>query len=310
MNPAFTLILLVGFVMAIPRSFLRKSHALIDQIGRCFSSDRHFEFSLCRNVSDGALEVLTPAFPVAFRVDLSSSQVDRRLKQAKSELVTKAIGSSRLVVDLTAGLGRDALTLAATGRSVLMFERNPHLHALLEDALDRLQIRHPMLRKHLHLFPRPMDSTHLCSLLQAVRDAITATTTTTSQSSWEQGRKVLRESGSFAVFLDPMYPIAPDARTAKSRKETQILHLLTRSTEPRYATDGPEVIAEEENSLFRAACSLNSLGATKIVVKRGRKDRPLLVGDGCGSDLRFPCESSDQVVGSTQRFDIYLAHSS
>jgi hypothetical protein len=305
MNPAFNLILFMGYVIATSRSSLRRSRT---PIIRCFSSENSFEFSLRRNSGDGTLEVQTPLFPVAFRIDLSSSQVDRRLKQAKSELVTRAIGSSRLVVDLTAGLGRDALTLAATGRCVLMFERNPSLHALLEDALVRLQHHQPMLRQRLHLFPRPVDSTHLPTLLSAVRDSIT-TTATAPQLNWEQGQKVLREMGSFAVFLDPMYPTAPDERTAKSRKETQILHLLTRTTEPRYSADNPGAIAEEESSLFRAACALHSLGATKIVVKRGRKDRALLVGAGSGGDIRFPLESSERIVGSTQRFDVYLAQS-
>lgn len=305
MNPAFNLILIMGYVLATSRSSLRRSRT---PIGRCFASDDSVGFSLRRHSGDGTLEVHTPLFPVAFRIDLSSSQVDRRLKQAKSELVTRAIGSSRLVVDLTAGLGRDALTLAATGRCVLMFERNPSLHALLEDALVRLQHHQPKLRQRLHLFPRPVDSTHLPTLLEAVRGSITATATA-SQLKWEQGQKVLRETGSFAVFLDPMYPTAPDERTAKSRKDTQILHLLTRATEPRYSAEDPGAIVEEESSLFHAACALHSLGATKIVVKRGRKDRALLVGHGSGDHIQFPLESSEKIVGSTQRFDVYLAQS-
>jgi len=41
------------------------------------------------------------------------------------------------VIDLTAGLGRDAWALASTGCPVLAFERHPLVHALLADGLAR-----------------------------------------------------------------------------------------------------------------------------------------------------------------------------
>jgi 16S rRNA (guanine1516-N2)-methyltransferase len=40
-------------------------------------------------------------------------------------------------VDATAGLGEDSILLAAAGFHVTMFEKNPVIHALLTDALDR-----------------------------------------------------------------------------------------------------------------------------------------------------------------------------
>lgn len=40
-------------------------------------------------------------------------------------------------IDATAGLGEDSLILAAAGFQVKMFERNPVIHQLLEDALKR-----------------------------------------------------------------------------------------------------------------------------------------------------------------------------
>ena len=68
----------------------------------------------------------------------------RRLKQAnlERELLVKA---SRLkghtgplkAVDATAGLGEDSLLLAGAGFSVRMYERDPVIAALLEDAMDR-----------------------------------------------------------------------------------------------------------------------------------------------------------------------------
>ena len=40
-------------------------------------------------------------------------------------------------VDATAGLGEDSLVLAAAGYSVRMYEQNPVIHALLENAVER-----------------------------------------------------------------------------------------------------------------------------------------------------------------------------
>ena len=42
-----------------------------------------------------------------------------------------------VAIDATAGLGEDALLLAAAGFNVRLFERNPTIAALLEDALER-----------------------------------------------------------------------------------------------------------------------------------------------------------------------------
>ena len=53
--------------------------------------------------------------------------------------VVKGRGASRplRVVDATAGLGEDALLLAAAGHTVQLFEQNPVIAAMLRDALDR-----------------------------------------------------------------------------------------------------------------------------------------------------------------------------
>jgi len=58
------------------------------------------------------------------------------------QLVARAVGLHKSkaclhVLDATAGLGQDAFVLAALGCRVTMFERNPVIHALLEDGLSR-----------------------------------------------------------------------------------------------------------------------------------------------------------------------------
>lgn len=46
-------------------------------------------------------------------------------------------GKTPDVVDATAGLGGDAFLLASLGARVVMIERSPHMHDLLQDGLER-----------------------------------------------------------------------------------------------------------------------------------------------------------------------------
>jgi len=59
----------------------------------------------------------------------------------KNQLIAKAVGIKPKiklsVLDVTAGLGRDAFVLATLGCDVVMCERSPIIHALLEDGLKR-----------------------------------------------------------------------------------------------------------------------------------------------------------------------------
>lgn len=70
---------------------------------------------------------------VDFRsLDLRVGRVSRR--QPLGRAIGKGVGT---VVDATAGLGNDALLLAAMGLTVIAIERNPVIAALLEDGLHR-----------------------------------------------------------------------------------------------------------------------------------------------------------------------------
>lgn len=102
-------------------------------------------------------------------------------------------------VDATAGLGEDALLLAAAGFEVLLFERDPVIAALLRDALARAE--------------------GVPGLAEAV------------------GRMTLREEDSVSalrslaeppdvVFLDPMFP--GRTKSAAVKKKFQLLHRLER----------------------------------------------------------------------------------
>lgn len=77
------------------------------------------------------------------RVDFSGGAMGYRQRAGfrRDELLPRAAGikGSLLpnVLDATAGLGRDAFMLASLGSEVTLCERNPVVHALLEDGLRR-----------------------------------------------------------------------------------------------------------------------------------------------------------------------------
>ena len=97
--------------------------------------------------SDGHLELrkldepkLGPVF-----VDFVEGAVAHRRKfgGGRGQSIAKAVGlksgANPTVVDVTAGLGRDAFVLASLGCQVTMLERHPVVAALLADGLQRAQ---------------------------------------------------------------------------------------------------------------------------------------------------------------------------
>lgn len=144
-----------------------------------------------------------------FSINLDALQKSR-FKVQTHELVSKAIGKARVVVDMTAGLGRDSLVLAAASpdRVVFMFERNLVLFLLLKDALIRLENVDRDLAKRmvLHHLDSAMEIGQLQQFLCDNHE--------TRAQEW-------------AVYLDPMYPSSyTEKRTAQVKKETQVLHRL------------------------------------------------------------------------------------
>ncbi|HET8903009.1 MAG TPA: class I SAM-dependent methyltransferase [Saccharospirillum sp.] len=59
----------------------------------------------------------------------------------RSQAIARAVGLHQrkdlVVLDATAGLGRDAFVLASLGATVFLMERHPIVHLLLSDGLDR-----------------------------------------------------------------------------------------------------------------------------------------------------------------------------
>jgi 16S rRNA (guanine1516-N2)-methyltransferase len=76
---------------------------------------------------------------------LSGASNHRRLHGGGAgQAVAKAVGLNKkkdlVILDATAGLGRDAFVMASLGASVTLFERNPVVFELLKDGLNRLDL--------------------------------------------------------------------------------------------------------------------------------------------------------------------------
>lgn len=127
---------------------------------------------------------------------LAPGKLNRELLVRAAKL-RHAENEEPLAVDATAGLGQDALLLAAAGFRVKLFERNPVIAALLRDALAR-----------------------------AAADSALAETVGRMELAGTDSIQAL-EAGSLrpdVVYLDPMFPAR--RKNAAVKKKFQLLHHL------------------------------------------------------------------------------------
>ena len=136
------------------------------------------------------------------RADFANMLKRIRPQNLSRELLVRAAhikGASEqpLAIDATAGLGDDSLLLAAAGFQVELFEKNPVIAALLEDALMRAA-EHPDLAAiaaRMHL--TQADSAQALPQLPTTPDV---------------------------VLLDPMFPTK--TKSAQAKKKLQLLQQL------------------------------------------------------------------------------------
>ena len=256
-------------------SSLSASNDIIMKVGH----DESREEGLMLRRSEGILELAYGAASALskkekpFHIDFSSPQARRRQKECKKELVVKAMGKPDLVVDMTAGLGRDASLCAASGLQVLLVERNWVLYQLLQDGIQRLSIENPDLASRMAAVNLDAGFTPLEEQAAAFLNL-------------EEGPL---SAASINVYLDPMYPPSKIGRKSAVKKDTQVLHRIVGA-----ATDGEEDAANELRLFERAM----QIATDKVVVKRPLNSAPL---------VEEP-EATSAVVGSTHRFDVYLSN--
>ena len=136
----------------------------------------------------------------AICADWLSAETQRRIAGGRKQLLARAIGLNKIsdlvVLDATAGLGRDGYTLAALGATVKMIERHQQIAALLQDAHRR-----------------------------ALLDAKAATIAQRISVLNGDAHTALHSERCDVVYLDPMYPHS--GKTALPQKEMQIFRDLT-----------------------------------------------------------------------------------
>ncbi|WP_419175219.1 class I SAM-dependent methyltransferase [Desulfosediminicola sp.] len=136
-------------------------------------------------------------------------QRNTTIKQPLARAVGVKSGFRPDVFDATAGLGIDGFVLASLGCKVILSERSPILHALLEDGLERAANN---------------ERTH---------EIVTRRITLLSGNSINNLIKM--DNQIHTVYLDPMYPHS--AKSALNKKEMRVIRDLVGDDE-----DGPELL--------------------------------------------------------------------
>lgn len=227
----------------------------------------------------------------------------------RKELVCSAFGQENdVILDYTAGLGRDSLILAGgtNAKRIFMFEKNDVMHLLLDDALSRFRCEGHAMASKLNL--QHLDSTDHPSVARAIHDVI-------SNENIENPDELLKK---VAVYIDPMYPEGEVGKRSLVKKETQILHSIVKHTAVPSTAVGGEVEVGENDALFHEICAMQTaagqvvtgvndvntmkllssawqVATTRVVVKRPLKAAPI------GNIAAHSC-----MAGSRQRFDIYF----
>ena len=183
------------------------------------------------------LQMLHPSI-FKIQVNFASSQMEyRRMKGGgRNQLIAKAVGLkpnlSPVVLDATAGIGKDAFVLASLGCHVYMSERNPFVRVLLEDGLRRASA----------IAENQPELKHILERLKLV-----------SGDAKELFKSQFMKTAE-VIYLDPMFP-HPEKR-ALVKKDMQMLQYLV----------GEDKDAED---LFNIALSTK---IERIVVKRPRTE--------------------------------------
>lgn len=122
----------------------------------------------------------------------------RRFGGGRRQLIGRAVGikpKQRLtVLDVAAGLGRDAYVLAGLGCDVTMLERSPIIAALLRDGLERAQSDPSFAALSMHLIEAD-SRRYMQSLSEDARPDV--------------------------IYLDPMFPSSK--KSALAKKEMRLL---------------------------------------------------------------------------------------
>ena len=216
-------------------------------------------------------ELLVKAAKIKHKEPLIDNIAQTKNKAVQSRATdSRSLPAIPIAIDATAGLGQDSFLLAAAGFTVYMFEQDPIIAALLEDALDRAKSDPALANiiERMHLFTE--DS---ISALQRLGTSLSRDEQI-PQTSDSQPYLAVKPD---VIYLDPMFP--ERTKSAAVKKKFQLLHYL-------------EHPCENEEELLSAAMNIRP---RKIVVKRMAKG-PFLAGK----------KPSYSIKGKSIRYDCYV----
>lgn len=165
-------------------------------------------YELCFSLDGVYLQRNEGKSKTQIRVDFIAGSMGHRRKfgGGKGQDIAKAVGLNKgvkpKVLDMTAGMGKDAFVLASLGCDVQLCERSPIVHLLLQDGLVRA-------KQHAEISE---EESQLLEIL--TRMALIQADSLDMDSSAENSVEV--------VYLDPMFP--ERSKSALVKKEMQIFH--------------------------------------------------------------------------------------
>lgn len=165
-------------------------------------------FVLLCNEQGIALQQTGHKVPGPIRAEFTEGAVDHRRKfgGGKGQMIAKAVGVKAgvypRVLDVTAGLGKDAFVLASLGCNIQLLERSPVVHTLLDDGLVRARD-----------FAIAADPELLATL---ARMQLFACDSRVYLSQLKDGDRP------DVIYLDPMFPVRD--KSADVKKEMRAFH--------------------------------------------------------------------------------------
>jgi 16S rRNA (guanine1516-N2)-methyltransferase len=238
-----------------------------------YRGDEEFDYLL--EYSDAGL-ALVPSVAKGFgsiRCDFSTGEHSHRRHYGggNGQAIAKAVGISGKftpsVLDLTAGLGADGFVLATLGCNVTLLERNPIVHSLLADGIERGTAA-GLYDSELGLIMARLSLLQASSsdYLQVLVDRLTNCADDSESASVQPD----------VVYIDPMFPLRK--KSAKVKKEMQAFHQIV-------GTDN------DSDALLNNALTVAQY---RVVVKRP-----------AGAGFLAEAKPSYSLKGKSTRYDIY-----
>lgn len=219
-------------IIAAAQLYLEQAEALAAQLKLPFLGlvdekhidDRPFVLSCGENLQLCATGRKAPG-PIAVDFVTGAAAHRRKYGGGKGQQIAKAVGVRSgfypQVVDATAGLGRDAFVLASLGCEVRLLERNPVVHALLEDGVRRLRAA---AERDVELVP--------------ITERMILEPRVESAAAWLAAQPA---ESIPVVYLDPMFPSRE--KSAKVKKDMAAFHEIVGSDEDADALLAPAYAA-------------------------------------------------------------------